>query len=92
MNWIESINLSLSKSDDVAKVRNVFKSVKSQLTSYDNDIDAKLYRSTRSSKSWSIHLLRNFTDSRPEKSKVGINLANIASSFGDVDHAIWKKA
>ncbi len=92
MNWIESINLNLSKSDDIAKVHNVFKSVKSQLTSQDREIEAKLYRSTRSSKSWSIHLLRKFANSRPEKSKVGINLANIASSFGEVDHAIWKRS
>ncbi|MBU2513740.1 hypothetical protein KJ966_20560 [bacterium] len=92
MNWIESINLKLTESSDASKIRNVFKEVKTRLLSQDQKTRVKLYRSTRSINDWSIHLLREFSDLEPEKTEIGQNVANIVSSFGDVDHAIWRKA
>lgn len=92
MSWIESINMRLTRPDDISKVYRVFQEVKQGLSSERTKVEAKLYKNTKTLEKWSIHLLREFSDSQPEKTILGYNVASFIRSFGDVDHMIWKKA
>lgn len=92
MSWIEIINLNLNKPEDKSRLRNAFKKVRSNPELRKNRaIKASLFRNTKSSTKWSIHLKREYSAPKPFKTLVGENIAGVFRSFGDVDHTVWKK-
>ncbi|MCP4757072.1 MAG: hypothetical protein GY866_39925 [Proteobacteria bacterium] len=91
MNWIEIIIVRLSKQEDIPSIEEVFREVGAgRDESADEFVDVALYRNKDVESDWAIHLRRQSSNVRPDKSGLGRMIAEAFRPFGLVHHSVWE--
>lgn len=92
MEWVEIIGVRLFNSVDKDKIRKIFSEVSSTLkASPEQPVRADLFVSNRVETDWSIHLCHKSARRLPEKTRLGLSLAETFRSFGLVNHSVWHR-
>ena len=92
MRWVEIIGIRLSPSPKNELVRKVFSDFRQTIAAgAEEKVAAIVYRNAFVEIDLTIHLYRNTANLLPEKTRLGLTLAEILRDFGLVDHMIWIK-
>jgi hypothetical protein len=96
MCWVEIIGVRLSPLPKNELVRKVFSDLRQIIAAKDaagaeEKVAAIVYRNAFVETDLTIHLYRNTAHRLPEKTRLGLTLAEILRDFGLVDHMIWIK-
>ena len=90
MRWVENISVRLSLSADNKSVGKIFRSISQNIAAcVEEQVIPVAYRSAGVENDWSIHLYRNVKNGLPQKTRLGLTLAEELRTFGLVDHRIW---
>lgn len=88
MGWVEIIGVRLSPSAKDEIVKKFFSNIRETISSAE-DWTAVVYRNAFVESDWTIHLYRDAASLHPEKSRLGLTLAENLKFFGLVNHMIW---
>ncbi|MBW2603868.1 MAG: hypothetical protein JRE28_06060 [Deltaproteobacteria bacterium] len=96
MRWVEIIGVRLSPSPKNKLVRKIFSDFRQTIAASvaagaEEKVAAIVYRNAFVETDLTIHLYRNTANRLPEKTRLGLTLAEILRDFGLVDHMIWIK-
>ena len=90
MFWVEIISVRLPLTADDKLLKNFFSDTHHNITdSAEEQVDAMVYRNGFVENDWAIHLHRFSENRTPEKTRLGLILAENLRSFGLVEHMIW---
>ncbi len=96
MCWVEIIGVRLSPTPKNELVRKIFSDFRQTIATRvaagaEEKVAAIVYRNAFVETDLTIHLYRNTDNRLPEKTRLGLTLAEILRDFGLVDHMIWIK-
>lgn len=92
MRWVEIIGVRLSPTPKNELVRKIFSDFRQTIAAgAEEKVAAIVYRNAFVETDLTIHLYRNTANRLPEKTRLGLTLAEILRDFGLVDHMIWIK-